>query len=77
MTRLLKTPIIGRLTAPVASSCIDMLAGLSKWDILRMPPCFCASAVSVPAIAANNAPTAANARRSRFIAGLSPLSPTS
>src|SRR5215475_16164743 len=30
MTRLLKTPIIGRLTAAVASSWIDIEAGLSK-----------------------------------------------
>src|SRR5216683_7088975 len=30
MTRLLKTPITGRLVASVDSSSIDMLAGLSK-----------------------------------------------
>src|SRR5215468_145783 len=47
ITRLLKTPIIGRLAAAVASSCNDMLAGLSKCDILRMPPCFCANTVSL------------------------------
>ena len=40
MTRLLNTPIIGRLVASVDSSSIDMLAGLSKWPILRIPPCF-------------------------------------
>src|SRR5205085_2281373 len=34
-TRLLKTPIIGRFTAAVDSSSIDMLAGLSKCPILR------------------------------------------
>src|SRR5215468_2117900 len=37
-TRLLNTPIIGRNAAPVASSSSDMLAGLSKNEILRMPP---------------------------------------
>jgi hypothetical protein len=36
MTRLLNTPIIGRLTASVDSSSIDMLAGLSKWPILSV-----------------------------------------
>src|SRR6516164_6946346 len=40
MTRLLNTPIIGRLVTSVDSSSIDMLAGLSKWPILRIPPCF-------------------------------------
>jgi hypothetical protein len=40
MTRLLNTPIIGRLVASVDSSSIDMLAGLSKLPILRIPPCF-------------------------------------
>src|SRR6516162_142446 len=42
--RLLKTPVIGRLAAAVASSCNDMLAGLSKWDIFNTPPCFWANA---------------------------------
>src|SRR5947208_1789945 len=44
MTRLLKTPIIGRSAETVASSWIDMLAGLSGLYSLRMPPGFCASA---------------------------------
>src|ERR1700687_87744 len=44
MTRLLKTPIIGPCEAIVASSWIDMLAGLSKKYILRVPPGFCARA---------------------------------
>src|SRR5208282_4365579 len=44
MTRLLNTPIIGCTVARVASSRIDMLAGLSKCDSLRTPPCFWASA---------------------------------
>jgi len=40
MTRLLKTLIIGRLTATVDSSSRDMLAGLSKWGILKVPSGF-------------------------------------
>jgi hypothetical protein len=40
MTRLLKIPIIGRSDAMVASSWIDMLAGLSGLNIFRMPPGF-------------------------------------
>src|SRR6266567_2716227 len=46
MTRLLKTPIVGPCDAPVASSRIDMLGGLSKLYILRTPPDFCARAAS-------------------------------
>jgi hypothetical protein len=38
--RLLKTPIIGVAVDRVASSWVDMLAGLSAWGILKMPPCF-------------------------------------
>src|SRR5215471_7027991 len=45
MTRLLNTPDIGRLTACVDSSSIDILAGLSKCPIFRMPPCFWAAAI--------------------------------
>src|SRR5205823_8621532 len=60
VTRLLKTPIIGRLAAAVASSCNDMLAGLSKCDILRMPPCFCAKAASPTDIASNSEPAVAS-----------------
>ena len=55
ITRLLKTPIIGRLTAPVASSCIDMLAGLSKCDICKTPPDFCANAAAATSRAASSA----------------------
>ena len=51
MTRLLKTPIIGPWPAIVASSWIDIEAGLSKKYILRMPPRFCASAVPAAASA--------------------------
>ncbi len=46
MTRLLKTPIIGRNVAAVDSSCSDIEAGLSKCDIRRVPPGFWASAGS-------------------------------
>src|SRR6516225_4668230 len=45
MTRLLNTPDIGRLTACVDSSSIDMLAGLSKCPIFRIPPCLWAAAI--------------------------------
>src|SRR5262249_19936783 len=38
MTRLLKTPIIGPWPAMVASSWIDMLAGLSKKNPSSVPP---------------------------------------
>src|SRR6266566_9423356 len=44
MTRLLKTPIIGRSATTVVSSWIDMLAGLSMMYWRRMPPDFCAAA---------------------------------
>src|SRR5215469_15862321 len=59
MTRLLNTPIIGRNAAPVASSCSDMLAGLSKKEILRTPPDFCAMA-ACPQHAAMQDVTAVN-----------------
>src|SRR3984893_3465483 len=71
MTRLLKTPIIGRVTAPVASSCIDIEAGLSKCDMIRTPPDFCASAIG-EASASDNANAAANPPRFRPIAHTSP-----
>src|SRR6202047_5009278 len=44
MTRFLKAPIIGCNAARVDSSRIDMLAGLSQCDSLRIPPGFWASA---------------------------------
>src|SRR6516165_1870373 len=61
-------PIIGRLTAPVASSCIDMLAGLSKCDICITPPDLCATATGAAPNPSSNAPAAANPPRFRFIA---------
>src|SRR5712691_6007619 len=72
ITRLLKTPIIGRLAAAVASSCNDMLAGLSKWDILTTPPCFWANAGSPADIAISNDSAAMSTRRLRFIASYLP-----
>src|ERR1700758_3217464 len=71
MTRLLKTPIIGRLTAPVASSCIDIEAGLSKCDMIRTPPDFCASATGAVR-PSDNAHAVANLPRFCFIAVTSP-----
>jgi hypothetical protein len=55
MTRLLKTPIIGCNVAPVDSSRIDMLAGLSRCDSLRIPPAFCANAGALAATTVSNA----------------------
>jgi hypothetical protein len=62
MTRLLKTPIIGRSATTVVSSRIDMLAGLSTMCCLKIPPRFCASAVPA-AVIKTNAPRAAIMRR--------------
>src|SRR5260370_35400970 len=44
MTGLLKTPIPGSKAARVASSRIDIEAGLSKCERRRTPPAFCADA---------------------------------
>src|SRR5260370_3684063 len=63
MTRLLKTCIIGCKVARVASSRIDMLAGLSKCDSLNTPPDFCAYAPPAPAMAAVSTPSAATIRQ--------------
>src|SRR3954451_17752323 len=61
MTRLLNTPAIGPWPAMVASSWMDMLAGLSKKYIFSMPPGFWANAD--PAASADTNPTATAARR--------------
>src|SRR6266481_3181419 len=66
ITRLLKTPIIGRLTATVDSSSSDTLAGLSKWGTLRMPPCFWANAVPADN-PSNRALAAVSTQRPRLI----------
>jgi Na+/H+-dicarboxylate symporter len=59
---------LGPSAKTVASSRIDMLAGLSGLYIRNMPPCFWANAASAAAITVNNAPTAASTRSSRFMA---------
>src|SRR5260370_34427814 len=71
MTRLLNTPIAGRSAATVDSSRIDMLAGLSKCDILRMPPCLCASDGSATVRATSNPPAFTIFREFTFICLLS------
>jgi hypothetical protein len=63
MTRLLNTPDIGRFTASVASSSIDMLAGLAKWPILSVPPGVCADAGCAKAVAIISGPAIAEAPR--------------
>jgi hypothetical protein len=65
---LSKTPIIGPWAASVASSWIDMLAGLSKKYILRTPPCFCARAELPTINASGNSHATAKLGRYRFIA---------
>src|ERR1700738_2394948 len=73
ITRLLKTPIIGRSAAAVDSSRSDMLAGLSKWEILRIAPAFWANAASAAKNASDNEPAAASTRSSGFIFHLPPV----
>src|SRR5436190_1896099 len=63
MTRLLNTPIIGPSVDIVDSSWIDMLAGLSRWGIRRMPPGFCAQLSCEPLTVSS---TAAAAKQHRF-----------
>jgi len=58
-------------TAPVASSCIDIEAGLSKCDMISTPRGFCASATGA-ASATDNAHAAANPPRFDLIAYISP-----
>src|SRR5215472_11255066 len=72
MTRLLNTPIIGPSATKVASSTIDMLAGLSGLYIFRMPPDFWANAGSATTATSNGA-AIANAPRYRFISVHLPL----
>src|SRR4029077_4988795 len=74
MTRLLNTPITGPMANTVASSRIDMLAGLSGVYIRRMPPCFWADAVPSADIAAINALATTAARNIDFISFASALS---
>src|SRR4029077_19181931 len=67
MIRLLKTCIIGCSAARVDSSRIDMLAGLSKCESLRTPPCFWASAGLAAASAISTAPMVTEIRMSGSI----------
>src|SRR3984893_4055317 len=67
---VIENPIIGRSAAAVDSSRSDMLAGLSKWEILRIPPVFWAKAASAAVSASDSTPAAASTRRSRFISNL-------
>src|SRR5205823_3157552 len=62
MTRLLNTPIIGPSAKTVASSWIDMLAGLSGLYILRIPPGFWASVALARVNIASAAPIAVTTR---------------
>jgi hypothetical protein len=62
MTRLLKMP-----RAHVDSSRIDMLAGLSKCESLRMPPGFWANVWAAATMVVSNPPTTTSARICRFI----------
>ena len=59
----MKTAIIGRVATGVASSWIDMLAGLSIIYCRKIPPCFCANAGVAIDIAISTAPTTTKARR--------------
>src|SRR5882762_11199404 len=67
MTKLLNTAIIGRFTALVDSSRSEILAGLSKWPMVSMPPCFWVKAGGAAANASKNGTAAANPQRLRFI----------
>ena len=67
MTRLLNTPIIGPSATNVASSWIDMLAGLSGLYIFKMPPGFWAEAGAPAAMATSNGAAIAIAPRYRII----------
>src|SRR5205823_5318020 len=65
--RLLNTPIIGPSATNVASSWIDMLAGLSGLYIFRIPPCFWANAGPAAAEATSIGAAIANAAQCGFI----------
>src|SRR5882762_7561366 len=71
-TRLLNTPIIGMPTAIVDSSWIDMLAGLVKLGICRMPPDFWAKAGVAPIRPASSQPAIAHRRSLRVTAASLP-----
>src|SRR5579862_753446 len=73
ITRLLNTPMNGMLVEYVASSWIEALAGLSRWYIFRMPPCFCAKAAPAKENVHHSASNAAPDRRFPFMAVSSSL----
>jgi len=56
--QIVEHPIIGPSVAIVASSWIDMLAGLMIIGILRTPPSFSACAGAAARVAASNAAVA-------------------
>src|SRR5438270_7230009 len=63
MIRLLKTALNGATAEIVASSWIEALAGLSRWNSRSVPPDFCASAA--PADKASRQATISNAQATR------------
>src|SRR5882757_514865 len=65
ITRLLNTAMNGWMTEIVASSWIEALGGLSRWEIFRVPPCFWAKAGAAANTNAARVP-AANATRERI-----------
>src|SRR5262249_16694128 len=74
-TRLLNTPIIGIPAVIVDSSWIDMLAGLAKSSICRIPPGFCANEASVASKAPSSALAITPARTTPLIINLPPSPP--
>src|SRR4051794_34698436 len=65
------TPITGTTTEYVASSWIDMLAGLSQCWTFRTPPYFCAIAGAAAAVAAHT--THPRTARRLLLIGFLPL----
>ena len=71
----MKTPIIGVAVDRVASSWVDMLAGLSPWGILSMPPDFRANAGAGADTAISNCPDRGECVRVSFHRPLPALLP--
>src|SRR6266446_4569690 len=72
-TRLLKTALTGRVATGVASSWIDMLAGLSIMYCRKIPPCFCANTGAALDIAISTPPATAKAWNFSIITRSLPL----
>ena len=70
----MNTPIVGITAVIVDSSWIDMLAGLAKSGICKMPPDFCANAVPVRR-GATSSPAAKYTRSLRIIGRRPPSAP--